>query len=160
MKQLFSSKIFIWVVIGVMVLAVGYGIFLAGSPATQRSLQSDRLRESNLQQISFAIDESWARNQKLPETLEELQDSRYYFVESIVDPITKEPYEYLVLAEKQYELCATFDLASADGGAGLRFPSKVSKVWEHGVGRTCFELEIQPRISPAEMQFRVPPQRI
>ena len=160
MKQLFSSQAFVWIIIGVVVLAVVYGIFLAGSPITQRLLQSDQIRTSNLQQISFALDEYWARNQKLPETLEGLQDSRYYFVESIADPITKEPYEYRVLGEKQYELCATFDLASTESGAGLRFPSKVSKVWEHGVGRICFELEIQPRISPAEIQLRIPPQRI
>ena len=151
MKQLFSSKAFVWIIIGVVVLAVGYSIFLTGSPITQRLLQADQLRVSNLQQISFAIDEYWARNQKLPEMLGELQDSRYYFVESIADPITKEPYEYQVLGEKQYELCAVFDLASAESRAGLRFPSKVSKVWEHGVGRTCFELEIQPRIVPQRM---------
>jgi len=85
MKQLFSSKVFLWVIIGVVVLAVGYGIFLVGSPATQRALQFDQRRTSDMQQISFAIDEYWARNQKLPETLEELQDSRYYFVESIAE---------------------------------------------------------------------------
>ena len=142
MKKLFTSKIFIQVVIGIVILAVGYGIFLAGSPSIQRSLQSDQLRASNLQQISFAIDEYWSRNQKLPETLGELQGSRYYFVESIADPITKEPYVYQVLGEKQYELCAAFDLASAKSGARLRFPSKV---WEHEAGETCFQLEIQPK---------------
>lgn len=145
MRQLFSSRVFSWVIIGIVVLAVGYGIFLAGSPTTQRSLQSDQIRASNIQQISFALDEYWTRNQKLPELLEELQDSRYYFVESIADPITKEPYEYQVLGEKQYELCATFDLASGDDRTSPRFPSKV---WEHEEGRTCFPLEIQPRIAP------------
>lgn len=155
MRHIFSSKVFLWVIIGVVVLTVVYGIFLTGSPITQRLLQSDQLRVSNLQQISFALDEYWTRNQKLPEMLGELQDSRYYFVESIADPITKEPYEYQVLEEKQYELCAIFELASQESRAGLRFPSKMSKVWEHGVGRMCFELEIQPRISPAEIQPRI-----
>ena len=145
MKQLFSSKVFVWIIIGVVVLVVGYGILLAGSPTTQRALQSDQIRASNLQQISFAIDEYWARNQNLPETLEELQDSRYYFVEAVFDPITKEPYEYQVLGEKQYELCATFDLASRDNRVSPRLSLKV---WEHEKGRACFLLEIQPRISP------------
>lgn len=151
MRQIFSSKIFIWIIVGIIVLAVGYGIFLAGSPATQRALQSDKVRESHLQQISFSIDEYWARNQKLPETLEDLLDSRYYFVESIADPITKEPYAYMVLEGKQYELCAVFDLASQESGARLRFPSKASKVWEHGAGETCFELEVQPRQVPQQV---------
>jgi hypothetical protein len=142
MRQIFSSKIFTWIIIGIIVLAVGYGIFLAGSPGTQRALQSDKLRESHLQQISFSLDEYWARNQKLPETLEDLLNSRYYFVESIADPITKDPYVYTVLEEKQYELCAVFDLASQESSARLRFPSKV---WGHGAGEICFELEVQPR---------------
>ena len=145
MRQIFSSKIFIWIIIGIIVLAVVYGIFLAGSPATQRALQSDKVRESHLQQISFSIDEYWARNQKLPQALGELQGSRYYFVESITDPITKEPYQYQVLGEKQYELCAVFDLTSQERSARLRFPLKA---WEHEAGETCFDLEIQPRISP------------
>ena len=145
MIQIFSSKIFTWIIIGIIVLAVGYGILLAGFPATQRALQSDQVRASNLQQISFAIDEYWARNQKLPKTLEELSDSRYYFVESTADPITKEPYGYTVLGEKQYELCAVFDLDSKDSRTPVRFPSKV---WQHGAGEICFDLEIQPRRFP------------
>jgi len=144
MKQLFSSKAFVWIVISVVVVVVGYGILLAGSPTTQRALQFDQSRVSDLQQISFAIDEYWARNQKLPESLEGLQDSRYYFVEAIVDPETSEPYEYQVLEEKQYELCTVFALASTDDKILLRFPSKV---WEHGIGHTCFQFKVQPRIS-------------
>ncbi|MDP4007297.1 MAG: hypothetical protein Q8P55_01735 [bacterium] len=144
MKQFFVSTLFVRLVIGVVVVAIGYGIFLVGSPTTQRSLQADQRRVSDLQQISFAIDEYWARNQKLPQTLEELQDSRYYFVESTADAITKNPYEYQVVAEKQYELCAVFVLSSADNRSSLRFPP--SKVWEHEAERTCFELEVQPKL--------------
>ena len=145
MKQFSSSRVFVWIIVGIVVLAVGYGVFLSGSPAKQRALQADERRVSDLQQISFGIDEYWARSQKLPETPEELRDSRYYFVESIIDPITAEPYEYRVVEEKKYELCAVFVLPSTDNKSSLRFPS--SKAWEHEVGRTCFALEVQPRAS-------------
>ena len=144
MKQLFSSKIFVRIIIGIVVLAIGYGIFLVGSPATQRALQSDRVRASHLQQISFAIDEYWARNQKLPEALEDLLDSRYYFVDSIADPITKEPYVYETREGMKYRLCAVFDLDSKENRTLVRSPLKV---WGHGAGENCFDLEIQPRLS-------------
>jgi len=147
MKQFFSSKVFLWAVVVAVVLAVGYGFFLTGSPATQRALQFDLRRVSDLQQISFAVDEYWARNQKLPEALEELQDSRYYFVSSLQDPETQEPYEYLVSGEKTYELCAVFSMSSTDDRQFLRFPSKA---WEHEEGRVCFSLEIQPRVAPQQ----------
>lgn len=145
MRKIFSSKIFIWIVTGIIVLAVGYGIFLTGSPTTQRALQSDKVRVAYLQQISFAIDEYWARNQKLPETLEDLLDSRYYFVESIADPVTKEPYVYEVGERMEYRLCAIFDVDWRENRTSVRSPLKV---WEHGVGENCFDLEIQPRLSP------------
>jgi len=150
MRQFFSSKLFSRLVIGVVVTAVIYGVFLAGSPITQRMLQFDKKRDTDLNQISFAIDEYWARNTKLPEILEDLQDSRYYRVESLVDPKTKEPYEYTVLEEKRYELCAVFETDSEERKASPGVPRMqgMSFFGEHGAGRTCFQLEVQPRISP------------
>ncbi|MDP2734603.1 MAG: hypothetical protein Q8P12_00155 [bacterium] len=145
MKQFFSSKAFLWIVIGAVALAVGYGFFVSGSPATQRALQFDLRRASDLQQISFAIDEYWARNAALPSALQDLQDQRYYYVESVEDPETGESYEYRKVAERSYELCAVFAMESGAVRAPLRFPSNA---WEHGAGRACFELEVQPRLAP------------
>jgi hypothetical protein len=143
MKQFFSSQNFVWLVVGLVVASVVYALFLSGSPGTQRALQFDQRRVSDLQQISYAIDEYWTRNQALPETLEKLQDSRYYFVQSLTDPETGKPYEYQISGEKTYELCAVFALSSADDRQLLRFSPKV---WEHEAGRVCFSLEIQPRL--------------
>ena len=150
MKQFFSSQLFSRLIIGIVVAAVVYGVFLAGSPGTQRALQSDQKRVSDLQQISFAIDEYWARNEKLPENLQELQDFRYYTVQFIEDSQTQESYEYQVLGEKQFELCAVFEMDSpADKVPRNVFREQGISFWKHGIGKTCFQLEVQPRISPA-----------
>ena len=141
MRQFFSSKFFVFLVVGVIVLAVGYGIFLAGSPATQRILQFDQRRVSDLQQISFAIDAYWGRNEKPPETLEDLKDSRY-FIRSITDPATEEPYEYRILSGTTYELCAVFEKDSFEQRKEFGKPFS-EQVWEHGVGKTCFGREIR-----------------
>lgn len=146
MKQFFSSKVFFLLVAGAVASSIVYGIILSGSPGTQRALQLDQRRVSDVQQISYAIDEYWARNQALPATLEALQDSRYYAVQSLTDPETGEPYEYRVSGEKTYELCAVFSLSSENDRQPLRFPA--SKAWEHEAERACFELEVQPRITP------------
>tara|TARA_Y100000310_G_C20514298_1_gene730418 strand:+ start:491 stop:952 length:462 start_codon:yes stop_codon:yes gene_type:complete len=150
MIQFFSSKLFSILVISVVIGAIGYGMFLVGSPITQRTLLFDKKRAADLHQISFVIDEYWSRNTDLPGTLEDLQDSRYYFVESIVDPATAIAYEYRVIEGKQYELCATFETDSLDTKA---LP-KVSRMQgtsffdQHNGEHTCFSLEVEPRITP------------
>jgi len=143
----FQSRAFAFMIVGAVAASAAYGIFLSGTPAQQRILQFDQRRLSDLQQISYAIDEYWARNKAFPDNLETLQDSRYYFVQSLADPKTQEPYEYRATGEKTYELCAVFALSSAENGEFLRF-SPSPKVWQHEAGRTCFSLEIQPRIVP------------
>jgi len=121
-----------------------YGLILVGTPAQQRLLQFDERRVSDLQQITFAIDAYWDRNKKLPESLEDLRDPRYY-LQSIADPKTGDPYEYHALSETGYELCAAFEVDSSQ--IQEEFPKPFSaELWDHGVGRTCFPLEVREPI--------------
>jgi len=48
----------------------------------------------------------------LPEQLTDMQGQRF-FIQSANDPETSEPYEYRVLSEKGYEICAIFNTDSA-----------------------------------------------
>ena len=141
-------KIFVSVVVLAVLAAVVYGFILVGSPASQRVLRFDERRVSDLQSISFALDSYWVRNEQLPENLEALQDQRY-FVRSIQDPETEEPYEYRVLSAVTYELCAVFLAESSL----LPKPSFSEQPWEHGMGRTCFEREVQKLPGPAESEL-------
>ena len=141
MKQFFSSKVFVKIVIGVVVLAVVYGIFLAGSPSKQRTFQFDQRRISDLQNISSAIDTYWRNNEKLPLTFDDLKN-QYSYIRSVVDPVTQESYEYNVRSEIEYELCAVFAMDSSDYGAGM-VRKTFLEPWTHGVGKTCFKREVQ-----------------
>lgn len=140
MRHFFSSKLFVWIVVALVIGVVVYGIVLSGSPAKQRSLQFDQTRVSDLQQISFAVDEYWERNTQLPESLEDLRDQRYTYVRSATDPRTGELYEYRMVSEKSYELCAVFEKDSAEQQE--QYPKPFSEqLWEHGIGHTCFSIE-------------------
>ena len=125
-----------------VVLAVGYGIYMVGSPEGQRLLKFDARRVSDLQNISQTIDAYWELNEELPGTLDDLQGSRLYFVRSIQDPATQQPYEYRVVDGNQYQLCAVFTTDSSQGEQRVPRPYS-AKVWDHGTGRTCFDLEAQ-----------------
>ena len=139
MRQLFTSKVFVRIIIGVVVLAVGYGIFLSGSPQKQRAFQFDQRRISDLQNISSALNTYWKNNEKLPETFDDLKN-QYSYIRSVVDPVTQEPYEYNIRSETDYELCAVFELDSLDLGVARK---PFLDPWTHGVGKACFEREVQ-----------------
>ena len=141
-------KIFVSIVVLAVLAAVVYGFILVGSPGSQRVLRFDEQRVSNLKNISLAIDSYWVRNEQLPENLEALQDQRF-FVRSILDPESEEPYDYRVLSQVTYELCAVFVAESSL----LPKPSFSDQSWEHGIGRMCFEREVQKSVSPPEPEF-------
>lgn len=129
-------KIFVVIVIVSIVLAVGYALYLIGTPQQQRTLQFDRTRASDLEQISSGVARYWATNEELPKTLEDLKAQSFVFIRSIEDPETQEPYEYTIIDENSYKLCAVFKTKS---------DSKIfsQQQWNHAAERTCFEREAQ-----------------
>ncbi len=123
--------------------AIVGGLFLAGSPGEARLTRLDDRRKVDLQMISRATDFYWSQKQELPLDLEQLSRERGVRIRAILDPGSGEPYEYRILGEKSYELCAVFDLE--DQSPEERYPreSIVSgeRFWTHGVGRVCFPVE-------------------
>jgi hypothetical protein len=127
-------------VVVVVVACLGYAIFLLGTPGEQRDLRLDSQRISNLRNIARNIDTYWELNQQMPERLEDMSGPRYS-IRSIHDPESMKPYEYRVIGDSKYELCAVFSTDSAQ----LRDVDRSfsAKAWDHGVGLTCFPLEAQ-----------------
>jgi len=136
-----NLKIFIKVIVVSVIAAVVYGLFLLGSPAQQRLIKLDQQRVSDIQSISYAINAYWGYNKKLPATLEVLVKSQDYYISSLKDPTTGEYYEYRILGEKQYELCANFNTDSSNfQNVSLPKPASEEK-WEYRKGATCFSRE-------------------
>ena len=142
MKSQAPLKIFLALAILVVVSSVSYGIYLVGSPGSQRTLKFDDRRVSSLNDISFAVASYWEDNARLPEELADLKDG-YIFLQSVEDPETSLPYEYRVLSEKGYELCAVFTTDSAIQDRENP-PPFTTRVWAHKAGRVCFGLEAKP----------------
>jgi len=141
-RNLPGQRIFLGFVILAVVLTVGYGIYVVGSPGGQRLLKFDARRVSDLQNISQAIDIYWDLNGELPGALKELQGSRSFFIRSIQDPATQQPYEYRAVDGNEYQLCAVFATDSSQRALEVPRPYPAG-VWDHGIGRTCFDLEAQ-----------------
>lgn len=137
-------KVFVGAVILFVLLALVFAFSVMGSPGKQRALQFDQRRVSDIQQISHAVNSYWERKGKLPLSFEELKTQPYLYIQSVKDPRTQEPYEYLVLGDKKYELCAVFETDSGEYRQRAKVPTPFSEeVWNHGIGRTCFEKEVR-----------------
>lgn len=120
----------------VVVVSVIAAIIIIGSPTEGRFQQLDSGRLSDLRGIMAASDLYWSRNDRLPSSLEELAEDPRTGVNTI-DPGSAESYDYRVLDEDTYELCAVFDRESADP------PSRsAADFWRHAAGRQCFTLEV------------------
>lgn len=122
--------------------ALAGGFALIGSPGHQRDLRIDERRLSDLRDLEEIVRAQYRQTGKLPESLREWlsQPGRDA---PVSDPLTHQPYEYAVLAPDRFRLCATFSTDSAAKRHGRRqAPPWAASEWAHGVGRTCFDRQI------------------
>ena len=130
------GKTILTAAVTIVVVSIIAGVILVGSPSESRLERLDSTRIEDLRGIMVATDAYWDPNARLPTSLDELAEDQRTRVNTI-DPGSAESYEYRVLGEETYELCATFDRESPPptGRASADF-------WRHGVGRQCFELNV------------------
>ena len=122
----------------VVIATLGYSIYLVGTPGQQRDVRLDDRRVDDLRNISQNIDTYFDLNEEMPQSLRDLSGPRFH-VRSIEDPDTGLLYEYRVTEGTRYQLCAVFTTDSGDRRDERRSFSE--RIWDHGVGRTCFQLE-------------------
>lgn len=127
-------------------LSIVVGFATLGSPATQRDLRFDAERLSSLSMIQGQVVMYWQQNQKLPDSLEELNNPLYGFSVP-TDPADREtPYSYEKKGDLSFELCATFARESSGQMMGEYYPMmqglKNANEWQHDAGTQCFQREI------------------
>ncbi|MDA8611401.1 DUF5671 domain-containing protein [Candidatus Pacebacteria bacterium] len=147
-----KSKQVGYVVSLIILISVVSGFFLIGSPAEQRKIKNDEIRVNNLRSIQYSVLEYWQKTEGLPENLEDLNDPLSYYIEEN-DPVTGESYEYKVIDELTFELCADFESESLSSSEGSSLARPVyekgligDENWKHEIGKTCFERTINPEI--------------
>ncbi len=120
----------------VVVVAVVAGLIVLGSPQEERSRLLDARRVADLQQIVAAIEDHHAREQGLPAALDGVVSGRD--LPWLRDPSTGERYEYRVVDERRYELCAAFDRDAEPAPVPRRHGHPDFS--GHAAGRHCFEV--------------------
>jgi hypothetical protein len=133
------------------------GFFIIGSPWQIRLYKYDDQKVMDLQNIQWQLVNYWQQKESLPKTLSDLQDPISGNVLPF-DPQTGEPYKYVVLGPKSFQLCATFNAVSRDLPSYQSRPMAepmIAKgadlavsVWIHGIGEACFDRSIDPERYP------------
>ena len=142
-----ALRVLLAAVVIMVVGSIAYALVLMGSPGQQRDIRLDQERVSHLVNISDNIDLYWELNEELPTELAQMSGPRYY-IDKIHDPETGSPYEYRILEGALYELCAVFSTDTSNLPERDRRFSE--RAWDHGVGRTCFQLQALAPKSPGQ----------
>ena len=153
-------KIFSYFVIAIVGISIIAGFFILGTPQEERLRRFDQMRISDLQSIQGEIVFFWQSKQKLPKTLNELEDPLRGY-QAPKDPETGLDYEYSIKGDKSFSLCANFNLeslstfvkdAAIDPNSDQPYRAVIPKpvgsneIWDHLSGKTCFERAIDPEI--------------
>jgi hypothetical protein len=118
--------------VAVVVAAIAVGLYFSGSPAEQRLVRFDERRVEDLRSLASALSRHVVETGALPESLQALVDGRR-LTRTPRDPATGEPYEYTIIGERAFELCAEFSRPSQE--------ELYDDFWGHGRGRTCFSFD-------------------
>ena len=127
-----GNTLFLAGAIAVVVLAIGAGFYVLGGPATVRAKRLDAERLDDLRSIAGTLRHHWTEHGRLPTSLQDTNRMDEWGRLDLEDPQTRQPYEYRVVRDSAYVLCASFDRASGPG---------VDTQWQHAAGRACFTID-------------------
>jgi hypothetical protein len=136
-------KVFFWMTLGLTIIVFVSGLFMVESPWEAKARRVDNKIVDNLNRIEYRINNFYKENDRLPENLKELPEKdKYVYMDEhhLIDPRTQDIYEYNVLSDKEYELCADFKTSNKNDESR---PRTINRTWEHDSGRECFNLEVE-----------------
>jgi type II secretory pathway pseudopilin PulG len=138
MKSLFSNGKFLAILAGMIaILAVVTSIWL-NPPSEIRARKLDQVRLSGLQSIENAISMYYRAHHALPAGLNVLDnESRWLNYKNWHDPETQHPYEYEIVNETSYKLCAVFSRSSDKEDNFYDYSFR-----KHSSGRDCFQQSV------------------
>lgn len=144
-KTLTLNRVFAGLSVIAVLIAIVWGIWLAGSPAGERLRKFDERRMEDLRaiegevlNIALGTTRYLPANERrvekpIPATLEDVQANALYQKLNILDPETGDPYVYSVKGTNTFELCAVFNAARDE---------RYDIFWNHEAGQKCFTFDV------------------
>lgn len=109
------TKLYLCGSLALIIIAFIASLFAVETPTQARNRKLDEAIISDFNNISTAIENYYQDNKKLPNNLNGLkEDSNFLTGDDIKDPIDGQEYEYKIIDDKTYELCAAFRISNKD----------------------------------------------
>ncbi|MDP3998294.1 MAG: DUF5671 domain-containing protein [bacterium] len=145
-----TPKTLAWILSFVVLISIVWGFFIIGTPAEQRERRFDEQRVNDLQMLQGQIINYWTRKEALPQNLSDLEDKISGFI-APKDPKSEQNYEYIIVDELSFELCANFktstdDFSTYKNTRPLYYYDSFQQNWAHQAERTCFSRTIDPEL--------------
>jgi len=128
--------------VAIVLVALVWGIVLAGSPLNERQRKFDERRVEDLRIINSEIrtvtldyraSDGPALKRALPQTLDELRDLAQNQMPNVADPQNGAPYEYSITGDSTFRLCATFNFPRDE---------QYDVSWNHPAGNYCYDFDV------------------
>jgi len=133
-------RIYLYGSLAVVVAVFTSSLFFVESPTETRNRKMDSAILSSFNKIGTAINDYYNDEKKLPESLEEIAvEFNYVTDRDLKDPVTDKGYEYKIVGNKKYELCATFRTSNKD----IPSPDYLEGLWPHAVGYQCLRQRVK-----------------
>ena len=126
-----------------VVALIVIGFVIGGTPASMRDLTLDSTRIANFHEIDRLIQNYYQTNSALPKSLSDLTSLSS---NSYTDPKTRKPYDYKIVSEFNYQLCATFSTDSNSKTASSAYPS-TSNIDKHRKDYDCLNFTLPAYIT-------------
>ncbi len=129
----------------IVLIVLPSALIFGESPMEARDRKLDQAVLNNFNMINDGINQYYSSNEKLPEDLSVLSEKiKFITSETVTDPETKTNYEYSVLSETDFELCANFRTSNLDDD-NSRY-EYYREIWPHEKGNQCIEKSIEDHL--------------
>lgn len=142
-------KMYFYGSLAVIIAVFVSALLIVESPKQARERKLDNAVLEDFNTISSGLMDYYQKQQKLPANLEELKlGAPFVTEENLKDPETAKPYEYKMLGDKKYQLCAVFRTSNL-GQEDIE-NQFYREQWPHKTGEQCIERVIELPLVPKD----------
>jgi len=135
-------RIYFYIALVIVIGALSSALIFGESPMEARDKKLDSAILDDFSSIENAVIRYYNSNESLPENLSVLEEEIEFVTQNIVtDPETDSGYQYNILGEKKYELCADFRTSNLENDD--RISEFYRETWPHEKGRQCIEKSVE-----------------
>lgn len=131
-----------------------YGTVQIGNPFAVGERKIDQKRVIHMSKLKYQIEEYYRKNSKLPPTINDIDAPSYNDNSfSKKDPQTSRDYEYTIVNDRSYKLCATFTTDTINkkdeqmSNNDYAYES-IKSQYQHPKGYYCFNFDIPDFLTP------------